>query len=192
MGRAREGIVAAMIKLSTSRFGSGWGLADKLPVVWQTAMKFYNDIPRKMAEAFAGEMKKAIRATDLAPNSGATVILKGSGVPLVHTGKMKKSIITKNMGTFDYYGGIDPAATTPDGTLISKIAQMQNAGYVIPVTAKIRALMDSHGIIVSPDTKFFVVPARPFLARALDKVQPRFKKIQKEAGIGAVRIMRSA
>ena len=102
-----------------------------------------------------------------------------------------KAIITKSMGNFDYYGGIDPKATTADGTPLSKIAQMQNAGYAIPVTDELRALMDSHGIKVSPSTSFFIVPPRPFLSATFDKVQSKLKKIEKAAGIGAIRIMRS-
>lgn len=173
------------ISLKISKFGDGWAKMLNLPVLANLLHFHLTNLVSESARITVRELKAASRSLALAPNSLATVILKGSATPLVETGKMLDSIKVKRNTEFDYYAGIDPAAVNDRGDNIAAIALKQNAGYIIIVTDAIRAYMRSAGLLVGHDTTFFVVPPRPFLTEgftnALKEIEKRFGRTREMA-----------
>lgn len=178
------------IALSISRFGDGWAKMLNLPILANLLCFHYENLVAESASITVRELKAAARSGAIAPNSLATVILKGSATPLVETGKMISSIKVKKNDAFDYYAGIDPAAVNDKGANIATIALKQNAGYIIVVTNAVRAYLRSAGLHVGNDTKFFVVPPRPFLTEgftnALKEIEKKFGRT-KEMAISSFR-----
>jgi len=168
--------------LAVKQFGDGWAKMNQMPTIINVALRALDDTPREMAQIVATEMRKAIRTGSYAPNSEATIIIKGSAKPLVDKGTMRNSIVVTNTDAFSYYGGIDPDATNDAGVRIGDIAMAQNTGYAIPVTDELRQFMASYGIAVHATTKFFLVPPRPFLTTALQNAEPQIEKIQATLG----------
>jgi len=166
------------ISISLTQFGDGWAKMANLPLLASLLSAHFQGLVAESARITVRELKSAARATSIAPNSLATVILKGSATPLVETGEMLAAIkVTKNTD-FDYYAGINPDAVNKKGRNIAELALDQNAGYVITVTDAMRAYLRSAGLRVGNDTQFFIVPPRPFLTEgitnALTEIVKRF------------------
>jgi len=153
--------------MSIAKFGDGWAKMANLPLLASLLSAHFQGLVAESARITVRELKSAARATSIAPNSLATVILKGSATPLVETGEMLAAIQVKQNSDFDYYAGIDPDATNKKGRNIAELALNQNAGYIITVTNAVRAYLRSAGIRVGNDTQFFIVPPRPFLTEGI-------------------------
>lgn len=178
------------VAISITKFGEGWSKMANLPVIMNRFTAHFEELPRSLASIVVRELKAAARSNAMAPNSTATIAIKSSAVPLVETGSLIQSIRVKKMGVFDYYGGVDPGEKNANGVPLSNIAVGQNVGYIIPVDEQVRALMQANGLTVSKDTKFFVVPARPFLTRGFDKAEPQINKIIQAQQNNLIRILR--
>jgi|APIni6443716594_1056825.scaffolds.fasta_scaffold00089_15 hypothetical protein len=134
----------------------------------------------KAARAAARRIREALKSNEMRPNSAATIALKGSNTPLIDTKALVRSIIEQKVSPFEYYGGVDPTATHPVSNIpLWVIAVRQNAGYVINVTPAIRERFRAAGLTVGNNTKFFVVPPRPFLDIGIEAAMKDFYEIVK-------------
>lgn len=175
------------MRLQLSRFGEGWAKMANLQVMLNLLQNEFEALPRRLATMVARHIKTEATSSKLAPNSVATIILKGSSTPLIDTGSLLESIIVRKEAPFTYYGGINPSAKNQRGVSQSVVALKQNMGYIIPVTDSIRKLFIEHGMTVSPNTQFFVVPARPFLTEAFRKADIELEKERAHTGLKITR-----
>jgi len=133
-----------------------------------------------------GLIRKEIRGRKYAPNSPLTKILKGSGMPLIDHADLVKYLAYDLETSFSAYVG----AKKSDGTY--NIAKIVHDGATIRVTPKMRkwiaismAKAKGRGRKVPKSREFtgggkdfFVIPARPFLTRIMQRkmVQNRIRK----------------
>ncbi len=127
---------------------------------------------RRSARAVVHRLHESMDQMKDVPNSAATEAMKGFNHPLVQSGNLQKSIVYKEesiAGVKTFYGGIDQRAVTDKGEMMTALAMRLNNGYLIPVTDEVRNLMASVGFPLREDTRFLVVPPRPFLAVGIER-----------------------
>jgi len=136
---------------------------------------FFAQLPRKIQfkgktfAAFAAHnIQKAIDARNFPPNSAATVFLKGTDIPLVDAGEMRGATEWKKLPDGSWYGGMSLTKVhTKSGLPIWKLALIHDQGQAIQVTDSMRAKLRGEGLVISNDTKVFIVPPRPFLQQGI-------------------------
>jgi len=175
-----------MIRVAFSAFGNlQW--IHKMWIKKGMKRSFVNrsdEWARRGAKAVMVCMNEGIIAMRDMPNSGVTQRLKGFNYPLVESGELRKSVINRRLpdegGEHVYYGGIDPDAVTKKGEKMTDLAMKQNNGYVIAVTEEIRNLFAANEMPLGANTKFLVVPPRPFLNFGLAKAMNQLESIAKK------------
>ncbi len=122
----------------------------------------------RMGPDLVATAKDAMRTAkpDLHPY---TVARKGSSVPLV--GGVLEASITYRVestakGAFVWFG--IPASA---GRELLTIAKVQEHGITIDVTPKMRGYLAATGLHLAAETTTIIVPARPFIAPALERVR---------------------
>lgn len=106
-----------------------------------------------------------------------TIWMKKSRKPLIDTGTLLNSIIVDELeddNNILYYAGVDPFATV-DGKSLLMIAARLEYGSEYPnspqfITDRMRAFLLSRGLVLRKETKYLILPPRPF-------IRPAFKNI---------------
>lgn len=100
-----------------------------------------------------------------------TVAMKGSSVPLAG-GDLEASLThrieTTPRGVAVWFGVPRSA-----GAELVMIAKVQEFGITLDVTPKMRGYLAATGLHLRPETTTIVIPPRPFITTALDRVRAR-------------------
>jgi hypothetical protein len=100
-----------------------------------------------------------------------TVAMKGSSVPLA--GGALEAALTHRIETTPrgvvVWFGVPRSA----GAELLMIAKVQEFGITIDVTPKMRGYLAATGLHLRADTTSIVIPPRPFISTALDRVRAR-------------------
>jgi len=123
---------------------------------------------------------------EFAPLADTTIKMKKSSKPLIDNGDLIRSIDVDDVGSDQFFIGVNRNAESDDGEKLANLAQIHNDGtppYSIPVTPAMRRfwfVMVAKKIFsapLSPHTDFILHPgqkARPFL-------EPSYEEWSKDA-----------
>jgi hypothetical protein len=109
-------------------------------------------------------------------NHPFTIAMKGKDQPLVETGAMADEItifMSRKGGGFEYLVGF------PQGKY-SMIAENNEFGRTITVTAKMRRFLAANGMALKADTKVLFIPPRPFMEPAFSLNMDQIGQIANE------------
>lgn len=88
----------------------------------------------------ARAIRRYIKAAKVEANAAATIAMKGSSKPLVHTGQMFQSIKGSLINSTTALAGVLRTAKSEDGAELANVAAILNEGATIPVTESMRGL----------------------------------------------------
>lgn len=130
------------------------------------------DLTRRVGEELHRRIVENINngRSEWPPLSGATKIIKGSEQPLIDTGQLLRSIQLQ-IGADSVLVGIPDGMIREDGTEMDLVAAVMEDGTVFEVTPGVRGFFAGHGIPLRKETRFIVVPPRPFFEPAVKAVE---------------------
>lgn len=135
-----------------------------------------------MVKAVAETMQRKVVANiengrpDWPALSGMTVELKGHRQPLVDSGELLRSIQIQYVGETALVG-IPDGMKRSDGAAMDEIAARMEDGTTFEVTEKMRRFFAAKGVSLRAETRFLVVPSRPFFEPAVEETREDLPEI---------------
>jgi len=111
-----------------------------------------------------------------APNHPFTIAMKGSSRPLIDQGDLVGNVTIRPMGFATFIGilrGTYKGKAGGDQIDLVNIATLQENGFTIKVTDKMRKYLAAHGLFLRKETTELVVPPRPFIKPVFDQWKDR-------------------
>lgn len=170
-----------------------WVIAKYMVRRWQAARALTLN---KVGGYMVAKLKKGMRdqnpgGKEYTPNHPFTIERKKSSKALINHGDLLGSITYQmsSQGDEVFVGVLrQKKARTPGGQMyLANLAEIHEEGRMIQITPKMRGWLRHNGLIVSPRTKYIVIPARPtfgpvFEAEREKVLQLIQKTIAKELG----------
>jgi len=108
--------------------------------------------------------------------SAITKAIKGNDRPLVDTGTFIRAMKAWNEGKA-WFAGLPEGATGPGGEDLAVIGAVHEHGATIPVSPEMRAFFAFKGFPLRTDTRFIVVPPRPWFGPAAEETEKYAAKV---------------
>jgi hypothetical protein len=126
---------------------------------------------KQLAEAAKGFIVKGIEEgrdswDDL---NDVTKLLKGKETILIDTGSFINAMSVWQEGK-RWYAGIPEGAKGSRGQDLTVVGMVHENGATVPVTDGVRGFFAAKGFPLKPDTKFLMVPPRPWFAPAVEEL----------------------
>jgi len=134
-----------------------------------------------IAQQIQSDIKTGIQESspggqDLAANHPFTVALKGSSKPLIDKGDLIGNVTISPKLWVTFVGilrGTQKKGSSGKKVDLVNIAYMQENGYQIKVTDKMRGFLAFHGLYLKETTTHLIVPPRPFIKPVFDQWKHR-------------------
>jgi len=138
---------------------------------------------RRIGLLLVGNMRKAIRSGNYAPNAPLTKLTKKSSKPLVDRGDLMRALTFDSQhnptaGTYSVWVGLSRKARDKDGNEVANIGAALHEGFSVLVTPEIRravfAKMNERnkGAKVQPTgaaaKAVWIIPPRPFVTQPVE------------------------
>lgn len=121
------------------------------------------------------------RRSGWAELSDVTKAIKGNDRPLVDTGTFIRAMRVWNEGK-EWFAGLPEGATGPGGGDLAVIGAVHEHGATIPVSPEVRAFFAFKGFPLRTDTRFIVVPPRPWFGPAAAETEKYAEKTLQALG----------
>jgi hypothetical protein len=92
-----------------------------------------------------------------------TIQEKGNDRPMIEQGQLLESIDYRKVGFQSWFVGISRGEVHHSGFKTVELATILEEGALIPVTMGMHTYLASKGFVLSPQTQYIHIPARPFL-----------------------------